>query len=394
MVYWRPDPVPKLPKNHVSLRRLVHSRDAESPSEDNSTYVAKVSCLAEIAATAVDWLWGNVIPVGKVTTLTGDPGAGKTFLALDISAEVTRGLGASGQCHDNEPGNVLLISGEADLADVAGPRLTKAGADLLRVHALRGVRRRNPKSNDVACWLFQLNDDLRLLELEIARQKNEKLPLRLIVIDPFPMELFAGPHGTKALIPTIKHLAEIAAWSQTAILLVATNTDDRQGAVSNNMRVLETLAPSAWTVVRDLDHPERRLLLPVKSNLVESPAGLSFRFQDNGLVWDADSAALTAEEYRAEIRERDKTPLYSLEQTEVARAVDWLEGFLGSNVIPLRTIKKEAVANDISNRTLHRAFRRLRGVTRRIDNSRSWEWRLPGPKAEATEQENSGTVEP
>ena len=40
----------------------------------------------------VKWLWYPYIPLGKITILMGDPGEGKSTLALNIAAAVSRGL--------------------------------------------------------------------------------------------------------------------------------------------------------------------------------------------------------------------------------------------------------------------------------------------------------------
>ncbi len=41
----------------------------------------------------VEWLWPGKIPIGKVTLLIGDPGLGKSLVALDVASRVTRGAG-------------------------------------------------------------------------------------------------------------------------------------------------------------------------------------------------------------------------------------------------------------------------------------------------------------
>ena len=44
----------------------------------------------------VQWLWPGRIPHGMVTLIAGAEGAGKSFVALDIAARVSRGLGWPG----------------------------------------------------------------------------------------------------------------------------------------------------------------------------------------------------------------------------------------------------------------------------------------------------------
>ncbi len=37
------------------------------------------------------WLWPGRIPLGQVTMLDGDPGLGKSCVAIDVAARLTRG---------------------------------------------------------------------------------------------------------------------------------------------------------------------------------------------------------------------------------------------------------------------------------------------------------------
>jgi hypothetical protein len=49
--------------------------------------------LGRLARRPVEWLWPLRVPLGKLTLLVGDPGCGKSLLALDMAARVTRGAG-------------------------------------------------------------------------------------------------------------------------------------------------------------------------------------------------------------------------------------------------------------------------------------------------------------
>ena len=51
----------------------------------------KLVRLADVVAEPVRWLWPGRIARGKVTLLAGDPGLGKSFLALDVAARVSTG---------------------------------------------------------------------------------------------------------------------------------------------------------------------------------------------------------------------------------------------------------------------------------------------------------------
>jgi hypothetical protein len=47
--------------------------------------------VADHPAVPVEWLWPNRIPLNKLSLLVGDPGLGKSLIALDIASRVTRG---------------------------------------------------------------------------------------------------------------------------------------------------------------------------------------------------------------------------------------------------------------------------------------------------------------
>jgi hypothetical protein len=47
--------------------------------------------LTEVEKQQINWLWQRRIPLGKITLLDGDPGVGKSLLAITIAACVSTG---------------------------------------------------------------------------------------------------------------------------------------------------------------------------------------------------------------------------------------------------------------------------------------------------------------
>ncbi len=93
--------------------------------------------LSEIQSKPVHWLWEGRVPFGKVTLLDGEPGAGKSLLALDLAARVSRG--ASMPLERVKPpsaANVVIYNDDDNLADTVRPRLEAAGADLSRIRCV------------------------------------------------------------------------------------------------------------------------------------------------------------------------------------------------------------------------------------------------------------------
>ena len=46
----------------------------------------KIISMDEVQSKKVNWLWYPYIPYGKITIIQGDPGEGKTTLALRLAA--------------------------------------------------------------------------------------------------------------------------------------------------------------------------------------------------------------------------------------------------------------------------------------------------------------------
>ena len=94
---------------------------------------------ADVKPVPIQWLWHFWIALGKLMILAGAPGAGKTTIVLALAATLSRG----GKWPDGsrcEPGNVLIWSGEDDMADTLVPRLLAMGADMSKVYFITGAR--------------------------------------------------------------------------------------------------------------------------------------------------------------------------------------------------------------------------------------------------------------
>jgi hypothetical protein len=95
--------------------------------------------LSEVQPRQVQWLWEGRIPTAKVTLLDGEPGSGKSLLALDLAARVSRGASMPlSRIKPSGPANVVLFNDDDNLSDTIRPRLEAAGADLSRIRCVDG----------------------------------------------------------------------------------------------------------------------------------------------------------------------------------------------------------------------------------------------------------------
>lgn len=109
----------------------------EAASIDEEAGGAK--CLAEIQAEKVKWLWGNRIPLGKLSLLVGDPGVGKSFFTIFLASRITTGKPWPNSVDASiESGKVLMLTAEDGLADTVRPRADEAGSDVEKIFVIEG----------------------------------------------------------------------------------------------------------------------------------------------------------------------------------------------------------------------------------------------------------------
>ena len=114
---------------------LERARRVSEPTKATARLVKA----SDIEPEHVDWLWRKRLAHGEVTTISGLPGAGKSLIAADVAANVTRGYPLPDDPEtDREPGPVMWIghASEDRPASVIVPRFMAAGGDPELLHVL------------------------------------------------------------------------------------------------------------------------------------------------------------------------------------------------------------------------------------------------------------------
>jgi hypothetical protein len=339
---------------------------------------------ADVPTRPVEWLWPGRVAVGKVTLLVGDPGLGKSLVALDIAARVSRGAhwpdelvesqettvksqaSASGSqlsTLDSRPSaSAVLLSAEDDLADTIRPRLEAHAADCDRVFVLTSVA--------------DLRHDFDQLQAAINRMPN----CRLIVID--PINAYVGPTDSHFHTIVRKILAPLTkfATAQRIAVLAVTHLRKHDGAAiyrATGSMGFVALARAVWTICRDREHPGRRLMLPLKNNLSSAACGLAYTIEPHPnlgapvIRWGPEPVDTAADEALAA---RARGPMAE----EKIAAGQWLRQVLTTlGPRPANDLIEEGNQRGFNSRTLQRAIHAIGGHTEKRGFLEGWWWSLP-----------------
>lgn len=320
----------------------------------------------EIAPATVDWLWEPYLARGKLAILDGDPGTGKSFVALDLAARLSRGGPLPCGRPLDRPHTTLLLSAEDHAADTIRPRLSAAGADLSHIHVVTAL------GIDLSP-LPQFPADLPALEQLVRVHAAD-----LIILDPllsfFPHDVWANSDQSvrRALTP----LAVMASDTRCAVLCVRHLTKSggskaiyRGGGSISIVGVMRTGLLLA-------SHPDdEKLLVMATSKTNAGPPGRSLGLRlepgDSGhtVVRWCDPLDLTANELCTKadrVRPRD-------------RARGWLKEQLATGRRRATEIEAAARVVGIAYSTLVRAKDALAVVSEQVYEGaeRVWWWRDP-----------------
>ena len=121
--------------------------------------------LKDVKPEPICWLWQGWIAQGKLHIIAGMYGDGKSQIALEFAATLSRG----GNWPDAQKApvkDVVVWSGEDKLEDVIVPRLLRMGADMAHTYVIKSV------SEDGAKREFNPATDMDMLEAAIVEITN------------------------------------------------------------------------------------------------------------------------------------------------------------------------------------------------------------------------------
>ena len=302
----------------------------------------------------MQWLWGTYIPFGKLTIIQGDPGEGKTTLALRLAAACSTGTPLPGM-EPMEPFNVIYQSAEDGMGDTIKPRLMEAGADLDRVLSI-----------------VEDKKQLSLLDERIEKAIREH-NARLMILDPIQGYIGSRVDINRAneIRTVLKSVSSVAERTGCAVVLIG-HLNKASGS-SSAYRGLGSIdfraaARSVLLIGRLKNDPTVRVIVHDKSSLAPEGKSLAFGLGDvEGFRWLDGYDGITSEELLCGISVESKT----------AAAEELIRSMLaGGQEVMAENVFRAAEGKGISRRTVNEAKKAIPNIVTR-KNGKYWFWSIP-----------------
>lgn len=238
--------------------------------------------LEEIASelAPLEWLWPGWLPRGMLTLFGAAPGAGKSFVALDLSWRITTNQGfPDGSPIPNPDANIVYVDGEA-VPQILNERALAYGVDRKRLFLLL------PDPGEAIDFGEEKYRD-RLLDMVATLQPE------LVIIDSLSSIHSKGQNNVEDVRDLLGFLAQVAEAHRTGMLLIH---HIRKPGNGQNMQMFDltmsdlsgsgyivALARVVWGLHVIQTGPAAnpngpRLLKVLKTNLGPYEAPLSFSF--------------------------------------------------------------------------------------------------------------------
>ena len=304
--------------------------------------------MSEVEETVVQWLWYPFIPFGKVTLIQGNPGKGKTWLAMAIAAYCTNGKELPNAL-PIEPFNVLYQTAEDGIADTIKPRLAKCGADMTRVRFINEDEKQ-----------LSMTDD----RIEKAIRQNN---VRLMIMDPIQAYLGANVDMNRAneIRPLFRHLSTIAERTGCAIVLIG-HLNKSSGSQSDYRSLGSIDIAAAVRSILFVEKVEKekeqdiRVVYQQKDSLAKKENPVAFSLGEEGLKWLG--------EYDISIEDLLMGKAGTKKETKLEKAQKLILELLSKRkMMCLEELEAELLAYGISSRT-------GRDARKQLESRLSYDW--------------------
>jgi RecA-family ATPase len=371
-------------KQVIETLRIVAS--ASNPAAGTGQRKIEIIHASDVEMKLTRWLWPNRVPLNKVTVFSGMAERGKSTVAADFIARLTRGKDFPDTPNANAPCDVMILASEEDYDEDILPRLSAAGADINRIHFAK-----QSSINGKDTWEIAIDRDWTLLREALTDHKD----VRVIVID--PITSYVGnvdPNKPKEVRPFIDKLKVFAKDLNISILLIMhfSKNPDVAALHRSGGAATWTDAPRAvWLFDKKRDEsdetvPRTHVMVPGKLNRVAADQKKTLEFTFTGVpvriegqdipvgavVWGSATDLTIDQQFKSEHHSK---PGPQPMKTESARA--WLKTYLADGPKPSAEVFSEGDSLGHEQETLRTAKKR-EGI-KSWQRGGCWYWELSGP---------------
>lgn len=322
---------------------------------------------SEITPVPMEWLWNGWLAKGKLHTIAGNAGTGKTTIAISAASTISSGS----NWPDHSPSHrakVLIWSGEDCIEDTLQPRLLAHNASTENIYFINAMTDSNGYKRQ-----FDPSTDIYDLEQNIKQLTN----VALIVINPIVSVVKRDSNNNGDVRRALQPLIDLATKYNIAIIGISHFSKGTLGKVGLE-RVTGSLAFGAaarlvlaTAKIKDSNGNDAYVLARIKSNLSEDQGGFYYQIQKCNPV--ADLTIESSKIVWGEIINGDASYLLSQEPPNHkkllarAEAKEFLINLLSNGVQRADDILNAAKADLISEATLKRAKKDLGIISVRLD---------------------------
>ena len=304
----------------------------------------KIISMDEVQSKKVNWLWYPYIPYGKITIIQGDPGEGKTTLALRLAALLSKGEPLPYDDTEREPVKIIYQTAEDGLE--------AAEADCTQIKVI----------DESEAALSMLDERIEKAIIEVGA--------RVVILDPIQAYVGANINMNNAneVRNVMAQIGRIAEKYDCAVLLVghmnkgSGNKSSYRGLGSIDF---QASARSVLIVGRIKDSPQVRVMVQDKSSLAPEGEPIAFELdRENGFRW-LGHYDISVDDLLSGITREKKS-----EQAE-----NLILEYLSKGKYPQQALLKKAQAAGISKRVLDEAKKALN--VQSVKEGSQWYWQLP-----------------
>ncbi len=347
---------------------------------------ARLVTMSDVEPEEIRWIWYPVLAAGKLTMLSSDPGCGKSTVTLDIASRLSLGLPWPVTGDRPNVGSTIFLSAEDDPRDTIRPRIDAAGGDPSKIHVLTAAC---DYGSDGGAIERSLN---LAVDIDAVVEAIEQVgDCRLVVID--PISAYMGgvdSHKNADVRGILTPLVQMAQRYELAVLCV---THLNKGGGKAIYRSIGSIAYTAaarleFSVGKDVDDPQRRLMVPTKTNITPDALGFGYRVTSalsnpavGAVEWEPDPVTETAEVLFA--RETDSIIKASDDADSLFEVaiLDLLSNGVSHSFVDIKTALSEQ-AGKIGDKSLRKLLKKLGATCHRDGFQGNVLWRIPEPATE------------